>query len=144
MIVRATLASSPSEADSSTACASSIPVVPTITAGMPRAVNRRMSAPHGTPASSTSRPSSSRRAPRTVATHGWSGAVWPGANAPPSQTSTHGASPSSSVRSTTACSSARASARSAPTGTPSRPSNSTRSGTWLDQSPPATLPISSG
>ena len=72
MIVRATLASSASDTDSSTACASSIPVVPTITAGMPRAVNSRMSAPHGTPASSTSRPSSSRRAPRTVADPGWS------------------------------------------------------------------------
>ena len=51
MIVRATVASSSSETDSSTACASSMPVVPTITVGMPRAVKRRMSAPQGTPAS---------------------------------------------------------------------------------------------
>ena len=35
---------------SSTACASSIPVVPTITVGIPRAQKSRMSAPHGTPA----------------------------------------------------------------------------------------------
>ena len=35
---------------SSTACARSIPVVPHITVGMPWAVQRRMSAPHGTPA----------------------------------------------------------------------------------------------
>ena len=33
---------------------------------------------------------------------------------------------------------------SAPTGTPTRPSTSTRSGTWLDHSPPATRPTSSG
>ena len=37
--------SSTARRDSSTACASSMPGVPTITAGMPRAQNRRMSAP---------------------------------------------------------------------------------------------------
>ena len=91
MIVRATGDEFVDATDSSTACASSMPVVPTITAGMPRAVNRRMSAPQGTPASGASRPSSSLSAPRTVRAQGWSGAVSPGANAPPSQASSHGA-----------------------------------------------------
>ena len=97
MIVLATVASSPSETHSSTACASSIPGVPTITAGMPRAVKRRMSAPQGTPVSGGRAPSSSRRAPRTIADPRVSGGVSPGANAPPSQPARSGDSPSSSA-----------------------------------------------
>ena len=73
MIVRATVASSSSETDSSTACASSMSRVPTITAGMPRAVNRRMSAPQGTPASGACAGLVARARACTVVTHGWSG-----------------------------------------------------------------------
>jgi hypothetical protein len=59
------------------------PGVPAMTQGMPRAVHRRRSAPHGTPASATSRPSSTRSASRTSAANGWSAAVAPDANCPP-------------------------------------------------------------
>jgi len=96
-------------------------VVPTITVGMPRAVNRRMSAPHGTPASGAL-PVSAVSAACTVFTHGWSVLVSPEEKAPPSQIRAQRGRPSSSARSTSACSSSRAACTSAPTGTPSRPS----------------------
>ena len=84
MIVRATVTSSSMRTDSSTAWAFSMSLVPTITVGMPRAVNRRMSAPQGTPAIGASWPSSSLERgahglrPRVIGS-----ASRPGANAPP-------------------------------------------------------------
>ena len=68
-MIRARAATSSIRTRSSTACASSIPLVPTITAGIPRAQNRRMSAPHGTPATGAA-PRSAATAARTRATHG--------------------------------------------------------------------------
>ena len=105
-------------------------------------VNRRMSAPHGTPASA--RPRRARRAARrgTVATHGWSArrlagrerAALPGDLAAAARRRR-------ARRRRTACSAARAAVEVARRrGTPRRPSNSTRSGTWLDHSPPSTRP----
>ena len=60
---RASAASSSTDTHSSTACARSIPVVPAIAHGMPRAANRRMSAPHGTPTVRAGAPRSSVIAP---------------------------------------------------------------------------------
>ena len=142
--VRASAISSPASTHSSTAWARSIPLGPAITHGMPRAANRRMSAPHGTPTRRAGRPRSASIAPATASTQGWSGGVSAGRNAPPVQCTSAAASPSSSAAATASSSAARAAAGSAPTGTPRRPSNSTRSGTWLDHSPPATRPTSSG
>ena len=75
-MIRATATISSTRTRSSTACASSIPVVPTITVGIPRAVKSRMSAPQGTPATGAS-PRSAATAARTRATHGCSGSVSP-------------------------------------------------------------------
>ena len=142
-MIRASAATSSIRTRSSTACASSMPVVPTITAGIPRAVNRRMSAPHGTPAVGASPPRSARTASRTRPTQGWEGSVSAGANAPPVQAiSTGGCSPSASR--TAASSAARAAAGSSPTRTPTRPSNTSRSGTELDHSPAWTRPTETG
>ena len=112
------------------------PVVPTITAGMPRA---REQAHVGAPGHAGDRrvaPSSAlHRGARPSATHGWSGGVSPGANAPPVQSiSTGGASPSSSTR----LERGRAPAAEvrADAARRARPSNSSRSGTELDHSPP--------
>ena len=100
---------------SSTACASSMPGVPAITEGMPRAVNRRMSAPHGTPARAPR-----GRARRSRTTHESSNggpAVSAGANCPPVQRRRAcGQAPA-----TAASTPARAAAASAPTGTPRGP-----------------------
>ena len=116
-----------------------MPGVPAIVHGMPRAVKWRMSAPHGTPerrvtAAELVRERGARRSgPRVVR------GVSAGANsAAPRELGRaarrHRAPPPRPPRS------AAGPPRSAPTGTPSRPSNSTRSGTWLDHAPPATRP----
>ena len=123
MIVLATLASSSSATNSSTAWARSMPVVPTITAGMPRAVKRRMSAPYGTPASGAA-PTlvAQRAADRPV--QGWSSGDLAGRESAALPDELAGRLAVVQRASTTACSAARAAASSAPTGTPTRPSNS--------------------
>jgi hypothetical protein len=117
-----------------------MPGVPAMTVAIPRAAHRRMSAPHGTPATATSRPSSAPSAPRTSAGKGCAGSVSPEANCPPG----HDSVASGQAAATTASTAARAAAGSSPTRTGARPSKRRRSGTLLDHSPASTRPTSSG
>ena len=133
MIVRASDASSASETDSSTACASSMPV---------GADHHGRDAAGGEQAHvGAPRHAGDRRARRARRAERRAHASRPTGGRPASRPARTRRPPSRARRaprrrraraSTTACSAARAASRSAPTGTPSRPSNSSRSGTWLD------------
>ena len=93
-----------------------------------------MSAPHGH-AGERRGAALGARPPRARArTHGCAGSVSPEAKAPPVQAISTGGSSASAAR-TAASNAARAAAGSSPTRTPTRPSNTSRSGTELDHSP---------
>ncbi len=111
--------------------------------GCPRATNRRMSAPHGTPARRAT-PRSSATAASVAAVSAWSVGVRALANIAPGQVTVTGGPPSSDALATARSTAALASAIDSPMRTGARPSNTRRSGTVLDHSPASIRPTETG